>query len=601
MLDTPPALGYLTINGLTAADILLGAARRLVPGVRFDGPLLRHAAFDLRLDRGRREPRRPRPRPRRDPLRMGRGPRHRHPLRRRPAGRARRADAGLSRAHALAPGGRTSPRWSARPASRSTASTRPTTATSTATPTPAAGRPSTRPTPASSGCCSPPGAATSSPPSASRRWRPPDGPPPPDPDRGIGRRGRRGCSARGTSRRPASRARRHRADRPRRRRGRRRRGARRDRRDPAPGARRAAGWCSTCRSTPSPPTIWRATGCRSRTPTPPPCAPRSGPTASARRSRSRRSQGALPYGLISGWRRLEALKALHAETGEPRFATVQALVRRPETAADAYVAMVEENEIRVGLSQYERARVAARATERGVFPSEKAALLALFATASRPKRSRIRAFLELYHALDGVAALSGAPAGAAGAAARRDGAGRRRRGGSPPPSPRPTRHRRRPSSRSWRALVRRPPPDAAELARRAPAGGDAGGRASRPRADAAPRRRGRDRGAARRGPRAAAPGARPAGLTDTSRWLRNWRRERDSNPRDGSPSTHFPGVRLRPLGHLSGAADKTISGCGPQAWSAAAAAGGLPKSREIVGIPTNRRKSPIPETGLSRP
>jgi hypothetical protein len=97
-----------------------------------------------------------------------------------------------------------------------------------------------------------------------------------------------------------------------------------------------------------------------------------------------------------------ALKALHAETGEPRFASIQALVRRPETAADAYVAMVEENEIRVGLSQYERARVAARATERGVFPSEKAALLALFAAASRPKRSRIRVFLELYHALDGV-------------------------------------------------------------------------------------------------------------------------------------------------------------------------------------------------------
>ncbi len=93
--------------------------------------------------------------------------------------------------------------------------------------------------------------------------------------------------------------------------------------------------------------------------------------------------GALPYGLISGWRRLTALQALHAETGEARFATVQALVRRPETAADAYVTMVEENEIRLGLSHYERARVAARATERGVFPSEKAALLALFATASR--------------------------------------------------------------------------------------------------------------------------------------------------------------------------------------------------------------------------
>ena len=111
--------------------------------------------------------------------------------------------------------------------------------------------------------------------------------------------------------------------------------------------------------------------------------------------------GALPYGLISGWRRLEALKALHAETGAARFATVQALVRRPETAADAYVAMVEENEIRVGLSQYERARVAARAAERGVFESEEAALRALFAGASRPKRSRIRAFLEIHRALDG--------------------------------------------------------------------------------------------------------------------------------------------------------------------------------------------------------
>lgn len=112
--------------------------------------------------------------------------------------------------------------------------------------------------------------------------------------------------------------------------------------------------------------------------------------------------GALPYGLISGWRRLAALKALHAETGEARFATVQALVRRPEAAADAYVAMVEENEIRVGLSPYERARVAALATDRGVFESEKKALLALFATASRAKRSRIRAFLRIHRALDGV-------------------------------------------------------------------------------------------------------------------------------------------------------------------------------------------------------
>jgi ParB family chromosome partitioning protein len=118
-------------------------------------------------------------------------------------------------------------------------------------------------------------------------------------------------------------------------------------------------------------------------------------------------EAALPYGLITGWRRVQALKALHAETGDPRFATVLALLRRPDSAAAAYVAMVEENEIRVGLSHYERARVAALAAARGVFPSEKAALLALFATASRPKRSRIRAFLEIFHALDGTLRFPG--------------------------------------------------------------------------------------------------------------------------------------------------------------------------------------------------
>lgn len=110
--------------------------------------------------------------------------------------------------------------------------------------------------------------------------------------------------------------------------------------------------------------------------------------------------GAMPrYGLISGWRRLSALRALHAETGEARFATVLAVLRRPETAGDAYVAMVEENEIRAGLSYYERARIAAKAVEAGVFPSPKLALQRLYANASRARRSKIGSFLSLYSAL----------------------------------------------------------------------------------------------------------------------------------------------------------------------------------------------------------
>ena len=140
-------------------------------------------------------------------------------------------------------------------------------------------------------------------------------------------------------------------------------------------------------------------------------------------------------------------------------------MRRPETAADAYVAMVEENEIRLGLSQYERARVAALATERGVFESEKAALLALFATASRPKRSRIRAFLELYHALDGTLRFPAALPERLGLALverLRAGDGPR----SPPPSPRPRRRR----AEAEHALLGRPGAAAASAAaaRRAP-------------------------------------------------------------------------------------------------------------------------------------
>ena len=108
------------------------------------------------------------------------------------------------------------------------------------------------------------------------------------------------------------------------------------------------------------------------------------------------------YGLISGWRRVTALARLQAETGEARFGMALALLRRPEGAAEAYLAMVEENEIRAGLSYYERARIVARATEAGVFPGERQALAGLFGTASPARRSKIGAFLGIVHALDGV-------------------------------------------------------------------------------------------------------------------------------------------------------------------------------------------------------
>ena len=60
--------------------------------------------------------------------------------------------------------------------------------------------------------------------------------------------------------------------------------------------------------------------------------------------------------------------------------------------------------------------------------------------------------------------------------------------------------------------------------------------------------------------------------------LGKWRTERDSNPRDGSPPTHFPGVRLRPLGHRS------VGGC--LQGRATVLQGVSPKNRSRNGVYT---------------
>ncbi len=96
------------------------------------------------------------------------------------------------------------------------------------------------------------------------------------------------------------------------------------------------------------------------------------------------------------------MKRLWQETGDTAFQTVLALQRNPAQASEAYLAMVEENEIRVGLSYYERARIAAKAVDQGVFETEQQALRHLYHAASRAKRSKIGSFLSIVHALDGA-------------------------------------------------------------------------------------------------------------------------------------------------------------------------------------------------------
>lgn len=113
------------------------------------------------------------------------------------------------------------------------------------------------------------------------------------------------------------------------------------------------------------------------------------------------------FGLISGWRRLLALSELLAETGAVRFGTINALLRQPEDRSAAYVAMIEENEIRADLSIYERARIALLSVRAGVYDSEKQALQTLYSAVSFSKRSKVKSFFPLVDALDEVLCYPG--------------------------------------------------------------------------------------------------------------------------------------------------------------------------------------------------
>lgn len=112
-----------------------------------------------------------------------------------------------------------------------------------------------------------------------------------------------------------------------------------------------------------------------------------------------RREGRRSYALLSGFRRLQAYKELLDETQEERFRTIPALVRDPESLGGGFVAMVAENEIRASLSHFERGRIAVVAAQRGAFATTEAAVDALFATASKAKRSKIRSFSVIFEEL----------------------------------------------------------------------------------------------------------------------------------------------------------------------------------------------------------
>lgn len=110
------------------------------------------------------------------------------------------------------------------------------------------------------------------------------------------------------------------------------------------------------------------------------------------------------FQLKKGWRRLTALRQLHAETGDPRFAEVVARVSPGEGDRIAlYIDMVEENVIREDLSFAEMAQiaiVAARDLEEEGLDAE-TAVGRLFGALHKMKRSYIRSFVVLLEALGG--------------------------------------------------------------------------------------------------------------------------------------------------------------------------------------------------------
>lgn len=110
-------------------------------------------------------------------------------------------------------------------------------------------------------------------------------------------------------------------------------------------------------------------------------------------------EGGKRYGLLSGYRRVYAVRALHELWDGQRYDTIKAVIRDPEAMGGTFVAMVEENEIRADLSHFERGRIAVLAAKEGAFLNTEAAVDALFSTASKAKRSKIRSFALIFEEL----------------------------------------------------------------------------------------------------------------------------------------------------------------------------------------------------------
>lgn len=110
---------------------------------------------------------------------------------------------------------------------------------------------------------------------------------------------------------------------------------------------------------------------------------------------SEQAQSDLPYGLISGYRRLAAVRALERET-------IPAVIRTPASVPEAVAAMVSENEIRSQISPWEKGRLILQCCAEEIFATPDAAIAALFPLASRQKAARLRGLVPVVQSFDGM-------------------------------------------------------------------------------------------------------------------------------------------------------------------------------------------------------
>ena len=108
------------------------------------------------------------------------------------------------------------------------------------------------------------------------------------------------------------------------------------------------------------------------------------------------------YGLISGLRRLTAMRTLASLRRDGSITTIDAFLRTPKDIPAALTAMIAENEVRADPSPWDKGRILTEVVAEGHFPTLDAATAALHPHASRQKRARLRACAAVVVELEGL-------------------------------------------------------------------------------------------------------------------------------------------------------------------------------------------------------